>query len=135
MKNCKTFLKLQEAAVNKQGKARWQGYEGNTKNAPPSTQQANNGALQGQNQPSQGNDNEGGYIPSKGHITAMIQLVPKSNKEENSITHQVNLAVTLPPVTMEYLHWSEPPIEFNREDHPCLMRADNHPVGNPKRKV
>jgi hypothetical protein len=60
--------------------------------------------VQGQNQPSQGNDNEGGYIPSKGHITAMIQPVPKSNKEEKSISHQVNLAVTLPPVTTEYLH-------------------------------
>jgi hypothetical protein len=117
MKDCKTFLKLQEAAVNKQAEARRQGYEGNTSNAPPSTQQANNGALQGQNQPSQGNNNEGGYIPSKGHITAMIQPVPKSNKEEKSITRQVNLAVTSPLVTTEYLHWSEQPIEFSREDH------------------
>jgi hypothetical protein len=121
MKDCKTFLKLQEAAVNKQAEARRQGYEGNTNNTPPSTQQANNGALQGQNQPSQGNNNEGGYIPSKGHITAMIQPVPKSNKEEKSITRQVNLAVTSPPVTTEYLHWSELPIEFSREDHPIRM--------------
>jgi hypothetical protein len=72
MKDCKTFLKLQEAAVNKQDEARRQGYEGNTNNTPPSTQQANNGVSQGQNQPNQGNSNEGGYIPSKGHITAMI---------------------------------------------------------------
>jgi hypothetical protein len=43
-------------------------------------------APQGQDQPSQGRDDDGGYIPSKGHITAMIQLVPKSNKEEKSIT-------------------------------------------------
>jgi hypothetical protein len=57
MKDCKTFLKLQEAAVNKKAEARRQGYEGNTNNAPLSTQQANNGASQGQNQPSQGNDN------------------------------------------------------------------------------
>jgi hypothetical protein len=71
MKDCKTFLKLQEAVGNKQAKARRQGYEGNTNNTPPSNQQANNRATQGQNQPSQGNDNEGGYIPSKGHITAM----------------------------------------------------------------
>jgi hypothetical protein len=48
---------------------------------------------------SEGNENEGGYIQSKGHITAMIQPVPKSNKEEKSISRQVNLAVTLPPVT------------------------------------
>jgi hypothetical protein len=72
MKDCKTFLKLQEAAGNKQAEARRQCYEGNTNNIPPSNQQANNGVAQGQNQPSQGNENEGGYIPSKGHITTMI---------------------------------------------------------------
>jgi hypothetical protein len=129
MKDCKTFLKLQEAAVNKPAEARRQGYEGNTNNAPPSIQQANNGALQGQNQPSQGNDNEGGYILSKGHITTMIQPVPKLNKVEKSITRQVNLAVTSPPVTTEYLHWSEQPIEFSREDHPITVpRPGNTPL-------
>jgi hypothetical protein len=51
----------------------------------------------------------------------MIQPVPKSNKEEKSITQQVNLAVTSPPATIEYLHWSEQPIEFNREDHPITV--------------
>jgi hypothetical protein len=51
----------------------------------------------------------------------MIQPVPKSNKEEKSILRQVNLAVTSPPVTTEYLHWSEQPIEFNREDHPITV--------------
>jgi hypothetical protein len=30
MKDSKTFLKLQEAAVNKQSEAKKQGYEGNT---------------------------------------------------------------------------------------------------------
>jgi hypothetical protein len=84
-----------------------EGYEGNTNNAPTMTQQANNGASQGQNQPSQENDNDGGYILSKGYITAMIQPVPKSNKEKRSITRQVNLAVTSPPATTKYLHWSE----------------------------
>jgi hypothetical protein len=82
MKDCKTFLKLQEVAGNKQAKARRQGYEGNTKNAPLANQQATNGATQGQSQPNQGNNNDGGYIPSKGHIIAMIQPVPKSHKEE-----------------------------------------------------
>jgi hypothetical protein len=82
MKDCKTFLKLQEVAGNKQAEARRQGYEGNTNNTPPANQQPNNRTTQGQNQPNQGNDNDGGYIPSKGHITAMIQPVPKSNKEE-----------------------------------------------------
>jgi hypothetical protein len=121
MKDCKTFLKLQEAAVNKQAEAKRQGYEENTSNAPTTTQQSNNGASQGQNQPSQGHDNDGGYITSKGHITAMIQPVPKSNKEEKSITRQVNLAVTSPPATMEYLHWSEQPIEFSRDNHPITV--------------
>jgi hypothetical protein len=86
MKDYKTFLKLQEGAVNKQAKAKKQGYEWNTSNMPTASQQANNGASQGQNQSTQGHDNDGGYIPSKGHITAMIQLVPRSNKEEKSIT-------------------------------------------------
>jgi hypothetical protein len=48
MKDCKTFLKLQEAAVNKQAEAKRKGYEGNTSNAPTMIQQANNGASQGQ---------------------------------------------------------------------------------------
>jgi hypothetical protein len=121
MKDCKTFLKLQEATVNKQAEAKRQGYEVNTSNAATTTQQANNGASQGQNQPSQGHDNDGGYISSKGHTTAMIQLVPKSNKEEKSITRQVNLVVTSPPATTEYLHWSEQPIEFSRDDHPITV--------------
>jgi hypothetical protein len=104
MKDCKMFLKLQEAAGNKQDEARRQGYEGNTNNIAPSNQQENNRAAQGQNQPSQGNDNEGGYIPYKGHITTMIQPIPKSNKEEKTISCQVSLAVTSPLVTIEYLH-------------------------------
>jgi hypothetical protein len=121
MEDCQTFLKLQEAAVSKQADAKRQGYEGNTNNAPTTTQQTNNGALQGQNQPNQRHNNDGGYIPSKGHITAMIQPVPMSNKEEKSITRQVNLAVTSPPATTEYLHWSEQPIEFSRDDHPITV--------------
>jgi hypothetical protein len=99
MKDCTMFLKLQEAAIGKQAEAKRQGYEGNTNNAPAKNQQANNGASQGQDQPNQGHDNDRGYVPSKGHMTAMIQPVPKSNKEEKSITHQVNLAVTSPPAT------------------------------------
>jgi hypothetical protein len=86
MKDCKPFLKLQKVAGNKQAEARRQGYERNTNNAPPTSQQATNEAAQGQSQPNQGNDNDRGYIPSKGHITAMIQPVPKSHKEEKSIS-------------------------------------------------
>jgi hypothetical protein len=85
MKDCTTFLKLQEAAINKQAEAKRQGYEGNIRNAP-ATQQGNSGAPKSQDQPNQGRDDDEGYVPSKGHITAMIQPVPKSNKEEKSIT-------------------------------------------------
>jgi hypothetical protein len=49
MKDCTTFLKLQEAALNKQAKAKQQGYEGNTSNAP-ANQQGNNGVPQNQDQ-------------------------------------------------------------------------------------
>jgi hypothetical protein len=120
MKDCTTFLKLQEAALNKQAEAKRQGYEGNTSNAL-ATQQGNNGAPKGQDQSNQGRDDDEGYVPSKGHITSMIQLVPKSNKEEKSITRQVNLAITSPPATTEYLHWSEQPREFSRDDHPITV--------------
>jgi hypothetical protein len=47
MKDCRTFLKLQEVTRHKQAEARRQGYDGNTNNAPPAYQQANNGAAQG----------------------------------------------------------------------------------------
>jgi hypothetical protein len=72
MKECTTFLKLQEAALNKQAKAKWQGYTSNT----PTTQQGNSGAPKTQDQPNQGCDDNEGYVPSKGHIIAMIQPVP-----------------------------------------------------------
>jgi hypothetical protein len=51
----------------------------------------------------------------------MIQPIPKSHKEEKSISQQVNFAITSPPVTTEYLHWSEQPIEFNRQGHPIIV--------------
>jgi hypothetical protein len=55
--------------------------------------------------------------------------MPKSNKEQKSISCQVNLALTLPPVYKEYLHWSEQPIEFNREDQPIIgPRPGNTPL-------
>jgi hypothetical protein len=128
MKDCTMFLKLQEVALNKQAEAKCQGYEGNTSNAP-TTQQGNSGALKGQDQTSQGRGDDEGYVPSKGHITSMIQPVPKSNKEEKSITRQVNLAINSPPATTEYLHWSEQPIEFSRDDHPITVpRPGNAPL-------
>jgi hypothetical protein len=59
----------------------------------------------------------------------MIQPVPKSNKEQKSISRQVNLAITSPSAYTEYLHWSEQPIEFSREDHPITVpRPGNTPL-------
>jgi hypothetical protein len=111
MKDCRTFIKLQEAVGSKQAKARSQGYGGTPRsaanNAPQPNQQIANGAAQGQGQQNQGNQNDGGYIPSKGHIATMIQPMPKSNKEQKTISRQVNLAITSPLAYTEYLHWSE----------------------------
>jgi hypothetical protein len=52
MKDCRTFIKLQEAVGYKQAKARSQGYGRNLNNAPQANQQTTNGAAQGQGQPS-----------------------------------------------------------------------------------
>jgi hypothetical protein len=51
----------------------------------------------------------------------MIQPVPKSNKDQKSISQQVNLAIKLHLAYTEYLHWSEQPIKFSREDHPIIV--------------
>jgi hypothetical protein len=56
----------------------------------------------------------------------MIQLVPKSKKEQKSISRHVNMAITLPPATTEYLNWPDQPIEFNREDHPIKVPRPGH---------
>jgi hypothetical protein len=52
---------------------------------------------------------------------AMIQPVQKSNKDQKSISRQVNLAINSPLANTEYLHWSEQQIEFSREDHPITV--------------
>jgi hypothetical protein len=44
-----------------------------------------------------------GHLQSKVYISAMIQPVPKSKKEQKSISMQVNLAISSPPATTEYL--------------------------------
>jgi hypothetical protein len=121
MKDCRTFLKLQEAVGFKQAKAKNQGYGGATNNTPLANQQPMAGAPPGQGQPDKSNANDGGYIPSKGHIAIMIQPVPKSNKDQKSISRQVNLAINSPPANTEYLHWSKQPIEFSRVDHPITV--------------
>jgi hypothetical protein len=47
MKDCMTFLKLQEVAGNKQAEAKRQGYDGNTNNISSASHQATNRAAQG----------------------------------------------------------------------------------------
>jgi hypothetical protein len=60
---------------------------------------------------------------------AMIQPVPKSNKDQKIISRQVNLAINSPPAHTEYLHWSEQPIEFRREYHSMTVpRPGNAPL-------
>jgi hypothetical protein len=90
MKDFRTFIKLQEAAGSKQVEARNQWYVGTpgiaANSAPLQHPPPANEATQGQEQQNQCNQNDRGYIPSKGHITAMIQPVPKSNKEQKGIS-------------------------------------------------
>jgi hypothetical protein len=52
--------------------------------------------------------------------------VLKSKKEQKSISRQVNLAITLPPPTIEYLNWSDHPIDFSSEDHPPKVPRPGH---------
>jgi hypothetical protein len=56
----------------------------------------------------------------------MIQLVPKSKKEQKSISKQVNLAISSPPVTKEYLRWSEQIVRFTRADHARKVPRPGH---------
>jgi hypothetical protein len=65
-------------------------------------------------------------LESKVYISAMIQPVPKSKKEQKSISRLVNLAISLPPATMEYLRWSDQPIRFSRVDHPSKVPRPGH---------
>jgi hypothetical protein len=56
----------------------------------------------------------------------MIQPVPNSKKEQKSISRQVNLAISSPPATTEYLRWSDQPIRFSRADHPRKVPRLGH---------
>jgi hypothetical protein len=81
MKDCRTFLRLQNAIDSSQG------------------------ARQGGKIMSQGYQMQrlAKQLESKVYISAMIQPVPKSKKERSSISRQVNLAISSPPATTEYL--------------------------------
>jgi hypothetical protein len=56
----------------------------------------------------------------------MIQPIPKSKKEQKSISRQVNLAISSPPATTEFLRWSVQPIRLNRADHPRKVPRPGH---------
>jgi hypothetical protein len=65
----------------------------------------------------------------KGTSQQRYSLCQNRTKRKKSITRQVNLAVTSPPARTEYLHWSEQPIEFSRDDHPITVpRPGNAPL-------
>jgi hypothetical protein len=101
MRDCRTFLRLQDAMELSQG------------------------AHQGSVNTGQGYQvqNDAG---SKVYISAMIQPVPKSKKEQKSISRQVNLAISSPPATTEYLRWSDQTIRFSRADHPRKVPRPGH---------
>jgi hypothetical protein len=56
----------------------------------------------------------------------MIQPMPKSKKERKSISRQVNLAISSPSATTEYLQWSDQPVRFSRADHPRKVPRPGH---------
>jgi hypothetical protein len=60
------------------------------------------------------------------YISAMIQPVTKSKKEQKSISRQVNLAISSPPATTEYMRWSDQTIRFSRDDHPRKVPRPGH---------
>jgi hypothetical protein len=104
MKNCRTFLRLQSALDQ------------------------NKGAHQGGKSISQGYQMQrlAKYLESKVCISAMIQPGPKSKKERKSISRQVNIAISSPPATTEYVKWSDQPVRFNKADHPRKVPRPGH---------
>jgi hypothetical protein len=67
-----------------------------------------------------------GYPQSEVYISAMIQPVPKPKKQQKSISRQVNLAISSPPATIEYLRWSDQTVRFSREGHPRKVPRPGH---------
>jgi hypothetical protein len=65
-------------------------------------------------------------LESKVYISSMIQPVPKSKKERKSISRQVNLAISSPPATTEYLKWFDQPVRFSKADHPRKVSRPGH---------
>jgi hypothetical protein len=86
MRDCRTFLRLQGAMELSQG-----AQQGNITHGSVTT---------GQGYQVQSN---AGHPQSKVYISAMIQPIPKLKKEQKSISRQINLAISSPPATTEYL--------------------------------
>jgi hypothetical protein len=116
MRDCRTFVKLQEAM--ELSRAAKPGYTAYGVLPPPYNKRAVN----------QGYPMHHGLSnpKSKVYISAMIQLVPKSKKEQKSISRQVNLAISSPPATIEYMRWSEQTAGFSRKDHPRKVLRPGH---------
>jgi hypothetical protein len=72
-------LKIEEAIGFKQAGAQGLIVYG----VPPPPPFPNHGDTTTQGQPNMGSQSNGGYIQSKGHIVAMIPLVPKSKKRSS----------------------------------------------------
>jgi hypothetical protein len=89
---------------------------------------SNQGARQGGKSISQGYQVQrlAKHLESKVYISAMIQPMPKSKKEWKSISRQVNLAISSPPTTTEYLRWSDQLVRFSRIDHPRKVPRPGH---------
>jgi hypothetical protein len=89
---------------------------------------SNQGGWQGEKHTSQGYQVQrlARHLKSKIYISAMIQPVPKSKKERKNISRQVNLAISSPPSTTEYLRWSDQPVKFSRADHPRKVPRPGH---------
>jgi hypothetical protein len=104
MKDCRTFLRLRSAM------------------------DSNQGTRQGGKITSLGYQMQrlAKQLESKIYISAMIQPVPKSKKERKSISRQVNLAISSPPATTEYLKWSDQPVKFSRADQPRKVPRPGH---------
>jgi hypothetical protein len=109
MRDCRTFVKQQEAMELSRGaKLGYTTYDRTTTDQGYQIQSS------------------AGYPQSKVYISAMIQPIPKSKKEQKSITRQVNLAISSPPATTEYLRWSDQTVRFNKEDHPRKVPRPGH---------
>jgi hypothetical protein len=86
MRDCRMFVKLQEAMELSRGaKLGSTAYDDTTTDQGYQIQSGTS------------------YPQSKVYISAMIQPVPKSKKEQKNISKQVNLAISSPPATTEYL--------------------------------